>query len=65
VLAFLSRRVGFLLLAAAALIGFSRVYVGVHYPADILASLVVAALGVGLVVLLRTRTGHERRTVPA
>ena len=65
VLAFLSRRIGLLLLAAAALIGFSRVYVGVHYPADILASLVVAALGVGLVFLLRNRTGPERGTVPA
>jgi undecaprenyl-diphosphatase len=49
VLAFLSRRIGVALLAAAALIGFSRVYVGVHYPADILASLVAPVLGVGVV----------------
>jgi undecaprenyl-diphosphatase len=65
VLAFLSRRIGVLLLAAAALIGFSRVYVGVHYPADILGSLVVAVLGVGLVYLARTRTSRERQTAAA
>ena len=56
VFAFLSRRVGAVLLAAAALIAFSRVYVGVHYPGDVVASLLVALLGVGLVALLRSRT---------
>jgi undecaprenyl-diphosphatase len=49
VLAFLSRRVGMALLASAVLIGFSGVYVGVHYLGDILASMCVAMLGVGLV----------------
>jgi undecaprenyl-diphosphatase len=62
VLTFLSRRVGVALLAAAALIGFSRVYVGVHYPGDVLASLVVALLGVGLVSLVRSRTRGDATT---
>jgi undecaprenyl-diphosphatase len=40
---FLSRRWGLVLFGVAALIGFARVYDGVHYPGDILGSLVVAA----------------------
>ncbi len=47
--AFLSRRWGFVLLGAAVLIGFARVYAGVHYPGDILASAVVALIAVLLV----------------
>jgi undecaprenyl-diphosphatase len=44
VLVFLHRRTGIALLAAATLIGFARVWVGVHYPGDILASAVIAGL---------------------
>src|SRR3954469_20589834 len=43
---FLSRRWGMVLLALAFLIGFARVYVGVHYPGDIAGSLLAAAVGV-------------------
>ncbi|MEV4623145.1 phosphatase PAP2 family protein [Asanoa sp. NPDC049573] len=50
---FLHRRWGLALLVAAVLIGLARIWVGVHYPADILASLVIAALAVGVVVLSR------------
>lgn len=64
VLAFLSQRVGAALVAAAALIGFSRIYVGVHYPGDILGSLVVAVLGVGLVSLVHSRTVQPGRPRP-
>ena len=46
VLFFYSRRWGIALLALALLIAFARVYVGVHYPGDVLGSLVVAGLGV-------------------
>ena len=31
-------------------------YEGVHYPADVLESLIVALLGVGLVTLVHSRT---------
>lgn len=48
-LMFLSRAWGGILAVAAVAIGFSRVYVGVHYPGDIAGALVVAALGVGAV----------------
>jgi undecaprenyl-diphosphatase len=37
------RRLGLLALAAAALVGYARVYVGDHYPADVLSG---AAIGV-------------------
>jgi undecaprenyl-diphosphatase len=43
---FLSRRWGVVLLVAACAIAFARVYVGVHYPGDVLAAFVLAAIGV-------------------
>jgi membrane-associated phospholipid phosphatase len=46
------RVVGALLLAAAALIAVGRVFVGAHYPADVLASLVVGAASAIVVVKL-------------
>ncbi len=55
VLVFLSWRWGAALLAGAVLIGFSRVYVGVHYPGDILGSALVSTIGVGLIALLHFR----------
>jgi len=55
IMVFLSRRVGAVVLAGAVLIGFARVYAGLHYPGDILGSVVVAVAGVGAVALLRAR----------
>lgn len=56
---FVSWRLGLGTAVAAALIAFSRVYVGVHFPQDVAAGLglgvVVALLGVWLVVPLLTR----------
>lgn len=49
------------LYALAALIAFSRVYVGVHYPGDVLAG---AVLGVALAIALRTLAGALRRSAP-
>lgn len=57
VLVFLSKRWGTALLAGAVLIGFSRVYVGVHYPGDVLGSILVSLIGVGLVRAFRSRFG--------
>jgi membrane-associated phospholipid phosphatase len=44
------RRYGLLLLSLAALISFARVYVGLHYPFDVLAG---AATGITVAVALR------------
>ena len=38
-----NRRIGSMFIAAAAVYGFSRVYAGVHYPLDIVASALIAA----------------------
>jgi undecaprenyl-diphosphatase len=43
-MAFLSRRAGIALTPVAVLIGFARVWTGVHYPGDILAAALIAAL---------------------
>ena len=49
------------LFALAALIAFSRVYVGVHYPGDVLAG---AVLGVGIATALRMLARALRRSEP-
>ncbi len=48
---FVSRAWGQLLLGLAVVIGLARVYTGVHYPGDILGSIVVVLLAVGIVEL--------------
>lgn len=44
------RRSGFVVLAAAALVAYARVYVGDHYPADVLSGAAIGA-GVGFVLV--------------
>ena len=48
-----NRRIGTALFIAAALYGFSRVYVGVHYPADILGGGAIALVITALTLRLR------------
>jgi undecaprenyl-diphosphatase len=60
---FLSRRWGVVLTAVAILVGFSRVYAGVHYPADIAGSALIAAIAVGTVALV-CRTAPIARFAP-
>lgn len=42
------RNLGLLMAAAAVLTGVARIYIGVHWPIDILGSLVAASLGLGV-----------------
>ena len=49
---FVDRRLGRLFLAIATLIGVGRIFVGAHYPSDVLAGAVVGALAAALVVFL-------------
>ncbi len=48
-LSFFFPRLRYLLLAVALLVGFSRIYIGVHYPSDVLGG---ALLGVGCASLV-------------
>jgi undecaprenyl-diphosphatase len=60
VLIFVSRRWGLLLVLAAALVGFARVYDGIHYPADVLGSLAIAGVATLLVMAATTASSHGR-----
>lgn len=63
-----SRRLGWVAVGAAAVMAFARVYVGAHYPQDVLAGLLVGGLvaGLGWLVLrnLLVAVTHRVRAVP-
>jgi undecaprenyl-diphosphatase len=66
ILSYLRPRSAPYLFLLAAAIAFSRVYVGVHYPSDVVAGAVLGAVvglaGLGLLRLLRRTSGGRRRS---
>ncbi len=52
---FVKRRLGTLLLAMAVLVGISRIYVGVHYPGDILGAMLLSGI-----IAFAVRKNRER-----
>jgi undecaprenyl-diphosphatase len=64
VLSYVAPRLTPLFLVLAAAIGLSRIYVGVHYPTDVLAGaaigVLVGAAAVGILLLLEKRFRAER-----
>lgn len=47
------KKIGLTVLACAILIGFARIFVGIHYPIDILGGLLTGLAGGGLVYLIK------------
>jgi undecaprenyl-diphosphatase len=60
---FLHRGWGLVLAAAAVLVGFSRVWVGVHYPGDIAAAVLIAVVA-GLTVVVSRRVRRSMESAP-
>lgn len=55
------KKTGAALIACAVLIGFSRIFVGVHYPADILGGLVTGLLGGGITYWIMRATDSKHK----
>ena len=56
----LPKKIGIPAVVLAALVAFSRLYLGVHYPTDVLAGFVVALVGSSLAVWgVRTKLGNR------
>ena len=64
VLSFLLPRLWPLFVAAAALVAFSRLYVGVHYPTDVFAGAAIGAVFAAVVTALATNTRVGDRLAP-
>lgn len=47
------KKLGVAILAAAVIIGFSRIFVGIHYPADIAGGLATGLAGGALVLMIK------------
>jgi undecaprenyl-diphosphatase len=56
------KKTGALLLLGAMAIGFARIYVGIHYPADILGGLFTGILGGVVVYVAKRIIGMTRKT---
>lgn len=50
-----NRPYGYTVLGAGVLTGFARIYIGEHWPIDIIGSFIVAGIAVGLVMVIEDR----------
>ncbi len=58
----LPKKIGIPAVVLAALVAFSRLYLGVHYPTDVLAGFVVALMGSTVAVwIVRMKLGNIKR----
>ena len=58
----LPKKIGIPAVVLAALVAFSRLYLGVHYPTDVLVGFVVALVGSSLAVwIVRMKLGNIKR----
>ena len=57
---FFNRKVGLALLGISILVAISRVYVGVHHPIDVIASLVISFDGAGITYLILKHVQHKK-----
>jgi len=57
------RRLGIIAIVVAALVGYARIYVGDHYPSDVLAGALVGTLSALVVLFLAGKLGATRFTV--
>jgi undecaprenyl-diphosphatase len=56
------KKIGWVLVAIAAIVGFARIYTGVHYPLDVIGGLATALAGTGITLLI-AKFMTRRRTV--
>lgn len=57
------KKIGYVTLALAVLIGFSRIFVGIHYPLDIAGGLLVGVAGGSIVWLAKNKLDRHPNTV--
>lgn len=55
------KKIGVAVALGAVLIGFSRVFVGVHYPIDIIGGLIVGALGGALTYMIKRLISNKTK----
>lgn len=58
----LPRKVGIATVVLAVLIAFSRLYLGVHYPSDVLSGFLIACLASAVVYRIQTRISRRKNT---